>query len=312
MTEPPRTGDPESVPADGTFKSGFVALVGRPNVGKSTLLNRLVGQPIAIVTEVPQTTRFALRGVRHLPQAQIVYIDTPGIHKPRHRLNEEMVRSAQEILGQVDRALVLVDASDGYGPGDRYVFERIAAARARAFLILNKIDLMRKDDLLPLIEEAARLELFEEIVPVSAQTGDNCDRLERLIVERLAEGPPHYPPDMVTDLPTRLRAGEMIRAEILTRTRQELPHATAVVVEGFEETPALVRIDATIWVERDTQKGIVIGDQGRLIKEIGSAARRRLEEMVGRKVHLALWVKVRDRWRDEPALLRQLGITTHA
>jgi GTP-binding protein Era len=309
VAEPPAEGGTDLAAGGAAFRCGFVALVGRPNVGKSTLLNRLVGHPVAIVTDVPQTTRVALRGIRHLPGAQVVYIDTPGIHKPRHRLNEEMVRTATEVLGQVDRTLVLVDASDGYGPGDRYVFERVAAARAHAFLVLNKVDRMRKEDLLPLIEEAARLELFEEIVPISATTGDNCDRLERLIVERLPEGPAHYPADMVTDLPLTLRAGEAIRAEILTRTRQELPHATAVVIEGLAETPSLVRIDATIWVEKETQKGIVIGDQGRLIKDIGTAARHRLEEMLGRKVHLALWVKVRAQWRDEPSLLRMLGIT---
>lgn len=303
----PDAPDAAPIPAAG-FRSGFVALVGRPNVGKSTLLNQMTGELLSIVTEVPQTTRFPVRGIRHLPSAQIVYIDTPGIHKPRHRLNEEMVRAATQVLGEVDVVVVLVDASDGYGPGDRFVFERVRDARARAVLALNKADAMRKEDLLPLIDEAARLELFQEIVPVSAKTGDNCDRLLEVILARLPEGPPHFPPETITDLPLRQRLSEAIRAEILHRTRQEVPHAVAVQLEAVQEDAALTRIDATILVERESQKGIVIGDGGQRIKEIGSAARKRLEQILGRQVHLALWVKVRPDWRDNEPLLRLLGL----
>jgi GTP-binding protein Era len=208
----------------------------------------------------------------------------------------------------VDLVAVLVDASDGYGPGDRYVFDRVREAKGRAFLLLNKIDGMRHEALLPLIDEAARLELFDEIVPVSALTGENCDRLEQVLGSRMPVGPPHFPPDMLTDLPQRLRVAEAIREQVFTRMRQEVPHAAAVLVEQFEDDGALLRIGATILVERDTQKGIVIGDGGRMIKEIGTAARRSLEAELGRKVHLALWVKVKESWRDDPALLRMLGL----
>jgi GTP-binding protein Era len=291
------------------FRSGFVALVGRPNVGKSTLLNQLTGELISIVTEVPQTTRFPVRGVRHLPGMQVVFIDTPGIHKPRHRLNEEMVRAATQVLREVDLVIVMVDASDGYGPGDRFVFDRVREAGSKALLVLNKVDAMRKEDLLPLIDQAARLELFQEIVPLSAATGDNCDRLLEVITARLPEAPPPFPAEFVTDLTLRQRLSEAIRAEILHRTRQEVPHATAVQIESVSEEPSLVRIEATILVERDNQKGIVIGEGGQRIKEIGSAARKRLEQLVGKQVHLALWVKVRPDWRDDEPLLRLLGLT---
>jgi len=290
------------------FRSGFVALVGRPNVGKSTLLNQVTGELLSIVTEVPQTTRFPVRGVLHRKGSQIVFIDTPGIHKPRHRLNEEMVRGATRVLGEVDLVVVLVDASDGYGPGDRFVFDRVREARARAILALNKADAMRKEDLLPLIDQAARLELFQEIVPISAAQGENCDRLVDRIEASLPEGPPPFPEDYLTDLPHRQRLSEAIRAEILHRTRQEVPHAVAVQLEAIHEEEKLTRIDATILVERDSQKGIVIGEGGQRIKEIGSAARKRLEQLVGRQVHLALWVKVRPDWRDNEPLLRLLGL----
>ncbi|HUD73236.1 MAG TPA: GTPase Era [Dongiaceae bacterium] len=290
-------------------RCGFVALVGRPNVGKSTLMNRLVGAKLSIVSDVPQTTRVPVRGILHRDGLQIVFIDTPGIHKPRHRLNEEMVRTAVDVLRDADVVAVLVDAADGYGPGDRYVFDRVREAKARAFLILNKIDGMRRDDLLPLIDEAARLELFDEIIPVSALTGDNCDRLEQVLSSRMPEGPPHFPPSMLTDLPVRLRVSEVIREQVFLRMRQEVPHAAAVLVDQFEDEGTLLRIGATILVERDTQKGIVIGEGGRMIKEIGTAARRNLESELGKKVHLALWVKVKESWRDDPALLRLLGLT---
>ncbi|HKQ97452.1 MAG TPA: GTPase Era [Candidatus Polarisedimenticolia bacterium] len=289
-------------------RCGFVALVGRPNVGKSTLMNRLVGAKLSIVSDVPQTTRVPVRGILHRPGLQIVFIDTPGIHKPRHRLNEEMVKIAVDVLRTVDVVAVLVDASDGYGPGDRYVFDRVRDAHARAHLVLNKIDGMKKDDLLPLIQEAAGTGLFDEIVPVSARTGENCDRLEQVLASKMPVGPAHFPPDVLTDLPQRLRTAELIREQVFTRMRQEVPHAAAVLVEQFEEEGGLLRIGATILVERDTQKGIVIGEGGRMIKEIGTAARHALEADFGRKVHLALWVKVKASWRDDPELLRMLGL----
>ena len=317
MTEsdgPRSLGAEEAIPEagaarPGAFRCGFVALVGRPNVGKSTLMNRLIGSKLSIVSDVPQTTRFPIRGVLHRESAQIVFIDTPGIHKPRYRLNEEMVRTATRVLREVDLVAVLVDAPDAYGPGDRYVFERVRESGAKAFLILNKVDDMPKDGLLPLIEEARQLSFFEEIVPLSALTGDNCDRLERLLMERMPEGPPHFPPDHLTDLPERLRISEMIREQLFQRMRQEVPHATAVVIDAVSQSDDIIRVDATIVVERDSQKGIVIGDGGRTIKEIGTASRQAIEAVLGRRVHLSLWVKVREAWRDDLQLLRLIGLS---
>lgn len=289
-------------------RCGFVTLVGRPNVGKSTLMNRLVGAKLSIVSDVPQTTRFPVRGVLTREGSQVVFIDTPGIHKPRHRLNEEMVRLAAQFLREVDLVAVLVDASDGYGPGDRYVFDRVREAGTKAFLLLNKVDQMPKERLLPLIEEAQRLAMFEEIVPLSALSGDNCDRLERLILERMPESPAHYPPDQLTDIPRRTQIAEMIREQVFLRMRQEVPHASAVVIDSLEEEGAVVVINATLYVERDSQKGILIGEGGRTMKEIGSTSRRNIEALVGKQVQLSLWVKVKDAWRDDPQVLRLIGV----
>ena len=287
---------------------GFVALIGRANVGKSTLMNRLVGSKLSIVSTVPQTTRFPVRGILHRVGCQIVFIDTPGIHKPRYRLNEEMVRLTTRVLKEVDLVSILVDASDGFGPGDRFVFDLVRSAGSRNFLLLNKTDLMAKEKLLPLIEEAANIDLFEEIVPLSAMTGDNCDRLESLLVRRMPPGPPLFPPDTLTDLPQKLMVAEMIREQVLLKTHQEVPHATAVVVDTIRMDGDLMRIDATIFVERSSHKGILIGEHGRMMKLIGSGARLNIESSLGSRVHLSLWVKVKEGWRDDTSLLRQIGL----
>lgn len=287
---------------------GFVALIGRANVGKSTLMNRLVGSKLSIVSTVPQTTRFPVRGILHRVGCQIVFIDTPGIHKPRYRLNEEMVRLTTRVLKEVDLVSILVDASDGFGPGDRFVFDLVRSAGSRNFLLLNKTDLMAKEKLLPLIEEASKVELFEEIVPLSAMTGDNCDRLESLLVRRMPPGPPLFPPDTLTDLPQKLLVAEMIREQVLLKTHQEVPHATAVMVDTIRMDGDLMRIDATIFVERSSHKGILIGEQGRMMKIIGSAARLNIESSLGSRVHLSLWVKVKEGWRDDTSVLRQIGL----
>jgi GTP-binding protein Era len=289
-------------------RCGFVALIGRANVGKSTLMNRLVGSKLSIVSTVPQTTRFPVRGILHRVGCQIVFIDTPGIHKPRYRLNEEMVRLTTRVLKEVDLVSILVDASDGFGPGDRFVFDLVRSAGSRNFLLLNKTDLMAKEKLLPLIEEAANIDLFEEIVPLSAMTGDNCDRLESLLVRRLPPGPPLFPPDTLTDLPQKLMVAEMIREQVLLKTHQEVPHATAVVVDTIRMDGDLMRIDATIFVERSSHKGILIGEHGRMMKLIGSGARLNIESSLGSRVHLSLWVKVKEGWRDDTSLLRQIGL----
>jgi GTPase len=291
------------------FRCGFVALAGRANVGKSTLLNRIVGTKVSIVSEVPQTTRFPIRGVLHRPGLQVVFIDTPGIHKPRYRMNEEMVRMSTRVLREVDLVVVLVDASEGLGPGDRFAFELLKQARSRCLLALNKIDLIRKEDLLPQMEEAGRAGQFEEIVPVSAQTGENCDRLESVIAARMPPGPPHFPEEMLTDLPQRQAIGELIREQVFIQTRQEVPHASAVLVELVEkEESGLVKIHATVLTDRDSQKGILIGEGGRMMKAIGTQARHGLEQYLDARVHLSLWVKVKKNWRDDTSLLRLIGL----
>ena len=309
--------DDESHPGEGgspappdLFRCGFVALIGRANVGKSTLMNRLLGAKLSIVSTVPQTTRFPVRGVLNRDGCQVIFVDTPGVHKPRYRLNEAMVRLTAQVLKEVDLVAVLVDASDGVGPGDRFVFDMVKSAGSRALLILNKTDLMEKTRLLPLIDEAGRLELFQDIVPVSARDGDNCDRLETVIRQHMPAGPPHYPPEALTDLPQKLLIAEIIREQVLQRTRQEVPHATAVMVDAIDrdEETALTRVNATIFVDRDSQKGILIGERGQMMKDIGSFARRNLEQTLGCRVHLSLWVKVRQGWRDDTAVLRLLGL----
>lgn len=302
-------GGPAAPPVDPQSRCGFVALVGRANVGKSTLMNRLVGAKLSIVSPVPQTTRFPVRGVLHRDNLQVIFIDTPGIHKPRYRMNEEMVRLSTRLLHEVDLVAVLVDASEGFGPGDRFVFDLLRQAGSRSLLILNKVDLMAKERLLPLMEEAAATGLFLEIVPVSALQGENCDRLEKVISEKMPPGPPHFPPDMLTDLPQRLAIAEIIREQVFQKTREEVPHATAVLIDSLETDPGgLVRIAATIVAERESHKGILIGDQGRMMKAIGTAARHGLEAFLGGKVHLSLWVKVRGGWRDDLSILRLIGM----
>jgi GTPase len=296
-------------PTQESFRCGFVALVGRANVGKSTLMNRIVGAKLSIVSDVPQTTRFPVRGILHRPGLQVVFIDTPGIHKPRYRMNEEMVRLATRVLREVDMVGVLVDASEGFGPGDRFVFELLRQARSRNLLILNKVDLTRRENLLPLIDEAARAGLFDEIVPVSALTGENSDRLLEVIAAKMPPGPPHFSEDMLTDLPQRQAIAELIREQVFRQTRQEVPHATAVMIDLVERAEnGITRIHATILADKESQRGILIGEGGRMMKSIGTSARLALEEYLGSRVHLSLWVKVKKGWRDDTALLRLIGL----
>jgi GTPase len=298
---------PVVIPDDS--RCGFVALAGRANVGKSTLMNRIVGAKVSIVSEVPQTTRFPVRGVLHRPALQIVFIDTPGIHRPRYRMNEEMVRLATRVLREVDLVATLVDASEGLGPGDRFVFDLLRQARSRNLLVLNKVDLTAKENLLPLIDEASRVGLFEDIVPVSALTGENSDRLEAVIAAKMPPGPPHFPEGMLTDLPQRQAISELIREQVFQKTRQEVPHSTAVIIDLVQHTEdGLIRINATIVADKESQKGILIGEGGRMMKGIGTAARQRLQEYLGSRVHLSLWVKVKRGWRDDLELLRLIGL----
>ena len=294
------------------LRSGSVALVGWTNVGKSTLLNRLVGVKLAPVADVAQTTRKRIHGVRSYPgRGQIVFVDTPGLHDPQHGMNRAMVEGARRTLGEVDVAALVVDASRGIGAGDRRAADLVAARSDHRIAVLNKIDLLRdKSRLLPLIDLLSREAGFAQVVPVSALDGDGCDRLIDVLLELLPVGTPAYEEDYLTDEPQRALVAEWIREKLVQATRQELPHATAVIVERWDERPdGLLSIAATIFVERESQKGIVIGHEGSLLKQVGTAARVELCEQLGRPVYLELWVRVSERWRDDERMLRRLGLT---
>jgi GTPase len=288
------------------FKSGFVAIVGRPNAGKSTLLNALVGAKVSIVTPVAQTTRNRILGIVNRPGAQIVFMDTPGIHKPLSRLNEQMMAFVRQALEDRDLAILIVDASELFGKGDEYALEMIKQYAPRAILALNKIDRIAKPRLLPLIDRYARLHNFEEVFPISALRGEGLAGLVDAVVRLLPEGPRYFPPEIYTDQPERFLAGEIVREKVIRHTRQELPHATAVLIDKFEETETLTRIHATIVVEKDSQRPIVLGTGGERIKQIGTEARHELERLFPPKVFLELYVKVEPRWRQNPALLAEL------
>ncbi len=290
------------------MRAGFVTVVGRPNVGKSTLVNRLVGQKVAIVSDKPQTTRNRILAVVNRPGAQLVLFDTPGIHKPMHAMNRRMVETAEKSIGQGDVVLWMVDVGEGYGPGDRYVRELLKKSRLPVILGINKIDTVAKPAILPVID-AWRGQLdFAEVVPLSAKTGDNVDRLETLLVERLPEGPALYPDDFLTDQPERFFVAEMVRERILHHTREEIPYSCGVVIESFKEEEGLMRIHAVIFVERDGQKGILIGKGGAMLKTIGTEARQQIEAFLGAKVFLGLFVKVRESWRENEAILSEMGL----
>jgi GTPase len=294
-----------------TLKCGFVSLIGRPNVGKSTLLNRLVGTKLAIVSDKPQTTRTRILAVRNYPDAQVVFLDTPGIHRPLHRMNVRMVDAAVETLRTVDVLGVVIDVTAPAGKGDRYVLDLVKDVGAPVFAILNKIDRVRKPQLLPLIDHYRQTNLFAEIVPVSAATGDNVDRLERALIERLPEGEPLYPADYLTDQPERFFAGEIVREKLLQLTHAEIPFSSAVVVDRFEEPEGdrgLLRLFCTIVVDRDSHKPIVLGRGGAMIKRLGIAAREDLEKFFGTRVFLDLHVSVRAEWREDQRVLNELGL----
>jgi len=293
------------------FKSGFAAIVGRPNVGKSTLLNRITGHKIAIVSDKPQTTRNRIRGVYTDENAQIVFLDTPGIHKPFSKLGDYMVKAAEGALDEVDVVLFLTDVSEELGGGDRYIIERLKNVKTPVILVLNKIDKVSRDGVLPVIDAYRRLHDFTEIVPVSAARGDNVERLLELVIQYLPEGPMFYPPGQVTDHPERFICAELIREKILLLTREEVPHSVAVEIERMEtDDRGLVRIGAVIYVERESQKGILIGKGGAMLKEIGRLAREEMERLLGSKIFLELWVKVKKDWRNHEAFLKSMGYRT--
>jgi GTP-binding protein Era len=298
------------------MKSGFISLVGRPNAGKSTLLNRIIGTKIAIVSDKPQTTRTRILGVKNVPGAQMVFLDTPGIHRPMHRMNVRMVDVALETFRSVDVLGVVLDVSERIGKGDQYVLDLVRGVKdVPIFLVLNKIDLIRKSRLLPLIDGFSREGIFAEIVPISASTGENLDRLEHAIVERLPEGPALYPDDYLTDQPERAIAAEIVREKLLQLTHAEIPFSSAVVVDRFEEPQgegALLRMYCTILVERESQKPIILGRGGAMIKQIGTAAREELERFFRTRVFLDLHVAVRSDWREDDRVLQDIGVSPKA
>ncbi len=296
--------------SDKFFKSGFVTIVGRPNVGKSTLLNNLVGQKIAIISDKPQTTRNSIQGILTRDEYQIIFIDTPGIHRPRHLLGEYMVKTAYNALQEVDVVLFLIDGAAGIGKGDKYIMEYLKGIQSTKFLLINKIDAFGKDKMNQIIATLNESGVsFDEVLPVSALTGENLDILLDRIALKLPKGPLYYPEDEITDHPERFIIAEIIREKALYLLEEEVPHAVAVDVEEIaprDETD-LLYVKATIYIERDSQRGILIGKGGRMIKKIGSLAREELEGLMGSAIYLDLDVKVQKGWRKRSELLRSLG-----
>ena len=291
------------------FLSGFISIIGRPNVGKSTLLNALLGEKIAIISDKPQTTRNRILGIVNRPGAQLVFMDTPGIHKPMHKMNEFMVKTALATYNEVDVILMLVEATEQPGGGDRFIIETLTPVKTPVFLLVNKIDLIKKEALLPLLQEYGKLYAFAEIIPISALKNDLGGLLDA-IVKRLPEGPHYFPDDQLTDQPERFVVSELIREKIFELTKEEIPYSTAVVIEEMKEEPEITRITAIIYVERDSQKGILIGKSGVMLKKIGTLARLDAEKLLGVKVFLQLWVKVKKGWREDERMLKNLGLVS--
>ncbi|NMD71888.1 GTPase Era [Bacillus sp. DNRA2] len=291
------------------FKSGFVSIIGRPNVGKSTFLNRVIGQKIAIMSDKPQTTRNKVQGVLTTDDAQLIFIDTPGIHKPKHKLGDFMMKVAINTLKEVDLVLFMVNAEEGFGRGEEFILEKFQGVKTPVFLVINKIDLIHPDKLLEVIQSYSEKFSFTEIVPISALQGNNIERILEQIKKYLPVGPQYYPADQVTDHPERFIITELIREKALHLTHEEIPHSLAVVMEKLDRSSEknMIHVMATIIVERDSQKGIIIGKQGKMLKEIGKRARGDIENLLGSKVYLELWVKVQKDWRNKMGQLRDFG-----
>lgn len=291
------------------FKSGFISIIGRPNVGKSTLLNLLLGEKIAIVSDKPQTTRNRILGIKNHPAGQIVFLDTPGIHRAQSRLNRSIVKVALATYSEVDGVCFMIEADRSDNDENDFILETLTKIEKPVFLVINKIDLVPKGDLLPIMERYSRLRSFEQIIPISALLGDGVETFVDELLKILPEGPRLFPEDMITDLPERFLVAELIREKVFQLTQEEIPYATAVVVEDFKqrEEKNLIVIRATIQVERESQKGILIGKRGRMLKEIGRLAREEIEALLGARVFLELWVKEEKNWREDPRALRRLG-----
>lgn len=289
-------------------KSGFVSIIGRPNVGKSTFMNRVIGHKIAIMSDKAQTTRNKIQGVMTREDAQIIFLDTPGIHKPKHKLGDYMMRVAKNTLSEIDAIMFMVNVNEDIGRGDEYIMEMLKNVKTPVFLVLNKIDLVHPDALMPKIEKYKTYMNFTEIVPISALEGLNVDHFIDVLKDYLPEGPKYYPDDQISDHPEQFVVGEIIREKILHLTSEEIPHAIGVNVDRMiKESEERVRIEVTIFVERDSQKGIVIGKGGKKLKEVGKRARRDIEMLLGSKVYLELWVKVQKDWRNKVNFIRQMG-----
>lgn len=291
------------------YKSGFVTLIGRPNVGKSTLMNRLIGQKIAITSNKPQTTRNRIQTVLTTEEGQIVFVDTPGIHKAKNKLGEYMVNVAERTLNEVDVVLWLVEPTDFIGAGEKHIAEQLGKVRTPVVLVINKVDMVKKEEILGFIDAYRKIYDFAEIVPVSARNGDNTDELIKVILKYLPYGPQFYDEDTVTDQPERQIVAELIREKALHSLNDEIPHGIAVAIDAMKYRRKIVDIDATIICERDSHKGIIIGKQGAMLKKIGSTARYEIEKMLDMQVNLKLWVKVKKDWRDSDFLIKNFGYT---
>jgi GTP-binding protein Era len=289
------------------FRSGFITVIGRPNVGKSTLINQLVGEKISAVSDKPNTTRNRILGIRTLSNAQLIFLDTPGIHKPKGTLSKAMVNTALGAVQEADVIIMMIEVKEPFGRGDSYIIESLSK---QAILVINKIDTIKKNEILPILEGSKEFEgKFKEIIPISAVNADGTQELLDTIIKYLPQGPKYFPDDMITDQPERFIVAEFIREKIFTLTQQEIPYQTAVVIEEFTEMPEkhLIKISAVIYVERTNHKGILIGKKGAMLKEIGSLARADIEKILGTKVFLELWVKVKDKWTDRENLIREFG-----
>ncbi len=291
-----------------TFHSGFIAIIGRPNVGKSTFMNRVVGQKIAITSDKPQTTRNKIQGVYTTDDYQMVFIDTPGIHKPKHKLGSFMVQTSENTLNEVDAIIFMINAQEGFGRGDQFIIDLLKNVRRPVYLVINKVDLIEKDAIFSLIDQYQSLYAFTEIVPISALEGNNVQHLLSLLENELEEGPQFYPDEFVTDHPERFIMAELIREKVLRLTKEEIPHSVAVNIEHIErKNDQTVVIQASIITERGSQKGILIGKKGSMLKNIGKEARKDIEHILGSHVYLELWVKVKPGWRNDQRQLHELG-----
>ena len=299
-------GNKEQKTGGGKYRAGFVAIIGRPNAGKSTLLNRYVGQKVAIVTSKPQTTRNRIQGIVTRPEGQIVFIDTPGLHEAHTVLNRQMMREVAAALEGIDVLLMMVDASATQPHADQLLLDKAKRFEGKGILALNKTDRVPKPKLLPLLEAFSKAFPFAALVPISALKGNGCEELLAEILKQLPEGVPFFPEDQVTDQPERFLASEIVREKAIQLTYHEVPHALRVMIDKFEETPKILRIEATLNVERDSQKKILIGKKGEMLKKVGTEARKELETMLGTKIYLGLFVKVAPGWRDNPQQVREL------